>query len=167
MKRLVVFVATALLVGLVVQASSADPGHKDVLAFRGMVAVDGPFVGATNPIRTVPGGGLPWQIDRARGELGSDGSLRVSVEGLVLLDGPPVPEDLQGTNPVPSFLAIVSCLTSVNGAFTTTNVATAPFAASPDGDAIVRTTVALPDPCVAPIVFVTSPTGAWFASTGA
>jgi len=28
------------------------------------------------------------------------------------------------------------------------------------------TMVGLPQPCIAPIVFVTSPTGAWFAATG-
>ena len=55
---------------------------------------------------------------------------------------------------------------SSNGAVATSNVSTEPFPASPEGDAMIRATVALPDPCVAPIVFVTSPTGAWFAATG-
>jgi hypothetical protein len=40
------------------------------------------------------------------------------------------------------------------------------FPASPAGDSHIRDTVALPSPCVAPIVFVTSPTGAWFSATG-
>jgi hypothetical protein len=39
-----------------------------------------------------------------------------------------------------------------------------------DGDATIKATVDLPDPCVAPIVFVTSGTGSapgsWFAATG-
>jgi hypothetical protein len=78
-----------------------------------------------------------------------------------------VPQDLQGTNPVPAFRAIVSCLTIVNGAVATSNVSTEPFPASPEGDAKIKAKVALPDPCVAPIVFVTSPTGSWFAATGA
>jgi hypothetical protein len=132
-----------------------------------MFAVDGPFVGTTNPVRDVPGGGLPWQIESARGELRTNGEVRVRVDGLVLLDGPPVPQDLQGTNPVPAFRAIVSCLTIVNGAVATSNVSTEPFPASPEGDAKIKAKVALPDPCVAPIVFVTSPTGSWFAATGA
>jgi hypothetical protein len=50
------------------------------------------------------------------------------------------------------------------------NLATAPVPASSDGDATIKATVELPDPCVAPIVFVTSGTGPapgnWFAATG-
>jgi hypothetical protein len=166
MKRAVVVIAAVMMVALVVQVSSAGSGGKDVLEFDTMLGVDGPFVGTTNPVRDVPGGGLPWQIERGRGELRANGELRVSVEGLVLLDGPPVPEDLQGTNPVPTFRAIVSCLTVVAGAVATSNVSTEPFPASPEGDARIRAKVVLPHPCLAPIVFVTSPTGAWFAATG-
>ena len=67
---------------------------------------------------------------------------------------------------MPAFRAVVSCLTIVNGAVATSNVSTEPFPASTDGDAKIKARIALPDPCVAPIVFVTSPTGAWFAATG-
>jgi hypothetical protein len=45
-------------------------------------------------------------------------------------------------------------------------ITTATVPASPDGNARISTRVDLPEPCVAPIVFVTSPTGAWFAATG-
>jgi hypothetical protein len=45
-------------------------------------------------------------------------------------------------------------------------VSTAPFPASATGDADINATVSLPSPCIAPIVFVTSPGGAWFAATG-
>ena len=34
------------------------------------------------------------------------------------------------------------------------------------GDALVETTVAMPAQCFAPLVFVTSPGGAWFAVAG-
>lgn len=166
MKRVTVVIAAVMMVALVVQVSSARSGGNDVLKFDTMVGVDGPFVGTTNPVRDVPGGGLPWQIERGRGELSADGEVRVNVDGLVLLDGAPVPEALQGTNPVPAFQAVVSCLTIANGAVATSNVATEPFPASPEGDAKIKATVALPEPCLAPIVFVTSPTGQWFAATG-
>jgi hypothetical protein len=66
--------------------------------------------------------------------------------------------------------AIVSCLTTTNGMATTSNVATELFDVTPSGDGHLETSVALPSPCFAPIVFVTAPTGtptpAWFAITG-
>lgn len=34
------------------------------------------------------------------------------------------------------------------------------------GDADIRADVELPEPCVAPVVFVTSPGGSWFSVTG-
>ena len=166
MKRVAILIGAVLAVGLVAQASGASSSHKDALEFDRLVGVSGPFVGAANPIRDVSGGGLPWQIDEGKGELGADGSLKVEVEGLVLLDGPPVPPELMGTNPVPAFRVVVSCLTTVDGAAATSNVSTETFPATPTGDAEINTTVTLPSPCFAPILFVTSPTGAWFAVTG-
>jgi hypothetical protein len=35
-----------------------------------------------------------------------------------------------------------------------------------NGDARIEARLVLPNPCIAPIVFVTSPTGSWFAVTG-
>jgi hypothetical protein len=160
----------ALLAGgaLAVQPAVAGPEGKDVLEFDTMTGVVEPFTGTTNPVRGVPGGGLPWELDRARGDLRSDGRLEVRVEGLVLARRAPVPANLQGTNPIPQFRAIVSCLTPDDAGETvqTVNLTTDPVPASPDGDARIKTRVALPDPCIAPIVFVTSPTEAWFAATG-
>ena len=40
-----------------------------VLEFDTMVGVPRPFTGAVNPIRGVPGGGLPWVISFGKGEL--------------------------------------------------------------------------------------------------
>jgi hypothetical protein len=45
-------------------------------------------------------------------------------------------------------------------------VLTDPVATTPEGDAHIGARVTLPEPCIAPIVFVTSPTNAWFAATG-
>jgi hypothetical protein len=156
--------ATAVLVGLGLEAS-ANPGT--VLKFETMAAVSGPYVGATNPIRGVPGGGLPWIISGATGRLDADGSLTVHVRGLVLAERAPVPPNLQGTNPVPDFKGVVSCQSVSNGQAVVTNVSTGLFPASTSGDSHIDAQVALPKPCFAPIIFVTSPTGAWFATTGA
>jgi hypothetical protein len=35
-----------------------------------------------------------------------------------------------------------------------------------NGDAKIEAQLTLPEPCVAPIAFVTSPAGSWFAVTG-
>ena len=150
---------------LAVQPAVAGPEGKDVLEFDTMTGVIEPFTGTTNPVRGVPGGGLPWELDRARGDLRSDGRLEVRVEGLVLARRAPVPEALQGTNPIPQFRAAVNCLMP-DAPDQGVTLATDPVPASPDGDARIRATVDLPEPCIAPVVFVTSPTGAWFAATG-
>jgi hypothetical protein len=160
----------AALVGLVpvlgvTGSASADPGT--IVKFDTMAPVTGPYVGTANPIRTVPGGGLPWMITSATGSLKSDGHLLVHVRGLVLADQPPVPPAMQGTNPITAFRAIVSCQSiGADGTATVTNVSTAQFPASTAGKSDINATVGLPHPCIAPIVFVTSPGGAWFAATG-
>jgi hypothetical protein len=145
--------------------AGADPGT--ILRFDTMAPVTGPYVGPANPIRGLPGGGLPWMIDGGRGSLDRDGRVAVRVTDLVLANRDPVPAALRGTNPIAQMKAIVSCQTiSAAGTATVTNVSTAPFAVSKEGDGSIRTTVQLPHPCIAPIVFVTSPGGAWFAATG-
>lgn len=88
-------------------SAGADPGT--ILKFDTMTPVTGPYVGTGNPIRAVPGGGLPWMITAGTGSLTRDGHLLVHVRGLVLADQPPVPPALQGTSPVPDFKAIISC----------------------------------------------------------
>ena len=166
-RRIPLLAALALAVSLVaVAASSGSDDSRTVLEFDVLAPVSEPFTGATNPIRDVAGGGLPWELDSAKGELRADGRLEVKVKGLVLARRAPVPAALQGTNPIPAFKAIVSCLTAVAGAPATVIVSTATVPASTTGDARIEGTVTLPTPCFAPIVFVTSPTGAWFAVTG-
>ncbi len=162
------FVGLLLLVaGVAVQGRQAAGGVGAVLEFEKMAPVTGPFVGPANPIRGVAGGGFPWVIASAKGELKADGKLEVRVRGLVL-DNHPV----QGnTNPSATFRAIVSCLTISDGAVATVNVSTGNFPATATGDAKIEEQVSLPSPCVAPIVFVGPPQapGAaprWFAVTG-
>jgi hypothetical protein len=138
-----------------------------VVKFDVMTTVTGPYVGAANPIRGISGGGFPWEVQDAKGELHTDGTVIVKVHGLTLAHQDPVPPAQQGTNPVPQFKAIVSCQTINAGAPAVVNVETAPAPATTTGDATIEGTVSLPSPCIAPIVFVTSPTNSWFAATGA
>jgi hypothetical protein len=146
-----------------VEAAAAESKGRTILAFHTMAPVTGAFVGApTNPdggvpIRGIHGGGLPWRIDAASGELRANGRLRVRVRGLVLAGGPP---NLIGTNPIKTFRAIVS-FENADPIFT------APVPASATGDAEIETFVDLPSPGFAPIIFVgPGPARAWFAVTG-
>jgi hypothetical protein len=168
MNRRIALLAVALLSVVLVAATATygSPDDRVVLEFDVMAPVSEPFTGATNAIRGVPGGGLPWELDAAKGELRADGRLEVEVEGLVLARRAPVPAALQGTNPIASFKAIVSCLSVDGGAPATVNLSTALAPASPSGVAKIEDSVELPSPCFAPIVFVTSPGGMWFAVTG-
>jgi len=157
-----VVLAIGLAVGVAAQAPIASGQGTNVLEFSTMAPVTGPFVGTANPIRGINGGGLPWRIAEGNGELGADGRLVVHVQGLVLAAGLTA-----GTNPLPDFKAIVSCL-SIGDANTATivNVSTGTFPATTTGNGEIETQVSLPHPCIAPIVFVTSSGGSWFASTG-
>jgi hypothetical protein len=157
-RTLLATVVAALAAALVGSQLTATAAPAVVLKFDTMAPVTGPYVGAANPIRGVPGGGKAWQLDSAMGLLERDGHVLVHVRGLVLV--------ATGANPIPDFKAIVSCQTITDGAATVTNVMTEGFTATSGGDANIDAMVALPSPCIAPIVFVTSPGGAWFAATG-
>lgn len=154
-------------IGLLTAFSVGAWADDRVLRTDTMVGVDGPFVGTANPIRGVAGGGLPWVLDEAKVELDRDGKLEVEVEGLII----PAVEGF-GNNPVPFFRAIVSCLSvDEGGNVVTVNVMTTNDAEVMEGDPLngdakIETDIELPSPCIAPIVFVTSPEGSWFAATG-
>jgi hypothetical protein len=146
--------------------STAVAKGPKVLKFNSMVGVPQGLTGAQSqiPLRGINGGGLPWAIGEASGELRANGHLEISVQGLVLAAGANT-----GSNPIASFRALVSC---VNSDGTVTNILTEPFpattgpASAGGGNAEIETDVALPQPCIAPIIFVTSPAGSWFATTG-
>ncbi len=158
MKKFAVFGASLVLI-VIASASGANPaGPATVLKADTLAGVSGPYVGASNSIRGIPGGGLSWSIAEGKAVLAADGSLEVKVEGLVLT--------ATGANPIASFRAAVSCQTVDGTSAVTTNVSTGLFPATTTGDSKIEATVALPDPCFAPIVFVASPGGSWFAVTG-
>ena len=139
--------------------STARADESKVLEFNTLIGVPSPFTGATNAVRGVPGGGSPWRVDFASGKLKPDGDVRVTVRGLVLVSS--------GANPVANMKVIVSCLSrDANGNPTTVNVSTRVFPADAAGNLQVDDTISLPQPCIAPILFVTSSGGAWLAATG-
>jgi hypothetical protein len=151
-----------LLLGM--QSTAVTARTPKILEFDTMVGVPSALTGAQAPIRGVNGGGIPWMIATAKGELTTSGHLEIKVTGLVLAAGANA-----GSNPSATFRGLVSCLTSAGA---TQNVLTDPFpattgpATSGGGNSKIEADVTLPSPCIAPIVFVTSATGSWFASTG-
>jgi hypothetical protein len=172
MKKFFPVIVSAMLLLSTLFAGSVSRANADeskLLQFNTMVGVPRPYTGAANAIRGVPGGGLPWVIEFANGKVSPDGEVNVMVKGLVLDPSDPavIEGGRGGTNPIPNFKVIVSCLSKdASGNPTTVNVSTGLFPADAEGNAHIQDTVALPQPCIAPIVFVTSPGGAWFASTG-
>lgn len=164
-------------------ASSGGTRPNTVFELQQFTGVPRPFAGPlasqAAPIRGVPGGGLPWVIGAGKAELTDDGRLEVDVDGLVFdpNDAAVIARGFAGLNNVAGFKAIVSCETVVQGAngpeAAVVNVQTAVFpatqglASAGGGDAHIEQTISLPRPCIAPIVFVTSPTGNWFAASAA
>lgn len=166
--------ASAMLGG---QASSAnaDNDGRTVLKFQSMVGVPKAYTGARSPIRGINGGGLPWVVASASGELKESGALKVKVRGVVFdpSDLDVIGRGLANQNTVANFRAIVSCQSiDAAGVANVVNVstdlfpATTGFAADGGGNAEIETTLSLPRPCIAPIIFVTSPAGSWFTATG-
>lgn len=168
MKKLVLVTVSLILVSIFFagSASPATAREPNILEFDTMVGVPSTLTGtqASAAFRGVNAGGLPWTLTSAHGELKASGKLEVEVVGLVFAAGPNT-----GANTVASFRATVSCIRSDG---TVQNIQTDPFPATTGaataggGNARIETTVALPQPCFAPIVFVTSATGNWFAVTG-
>jgi hypothetical protein len=169
MKKLFLVTLSALLLlstffaGSVSTATAKGP---KILKFDAMAGVPSGLTGAQSqvPLRGINGGGIAWTIASASGELRASGHLEITVEGLVLAAGANA-----GSNPSATFRGLVSCVKS-DGSFQ--NILTDPFpattgpASAGGGNATIVADVTLPQPCIAPIIFVTSATGSWFAATG-
>ena len=160
--------------GVMGDGSRAEQREVRRVLDAALAGVPRPYTGAVNAIRGVPGGGLPWVLGEGRARLRADGVLKVEVEGLVFdpADAAVIQRGIGGTNTVAQAKAIVSCLTIQDGAAVTVNVSSSPVdftlgaAEAGGGNATIEEQLQLPSPCLAPIVFVTSPGGAWFAATG-
>jgi hypothetical protein len=159
--------ALVIILGIVFiggQYSQAFARQPKILVFDSMSGLPSAFTGSQNPIRGINGGGLTWRLTSASGGLNANGGLQIAVRGLVFAEGVN-----EGQNTVPNFKAIVSCLTSdaqVVNVSTALFPATLGFAEDGGGNADIKEKLTLPQPCIAPLIFVTSPTGAWFAVTG-
>ena len=144
-------------------ATSATAKEPKILEFDTMVGVPSTLTRDASqvPLRGINGGGAPWTLTSAHGELKASGKLEIEVQGLVLAT--------TLSNPAAVFRALVSCVKS-DGTFqnilTEAFPATTGLASAGGGNAQIETTVALPQPCIAPIIFVTNNNGAWFAATG-
>lgn len=160
-----IVLGAALLVAAQASLVAADDSQK-MLKWETMVGVPAGLTGAQSqaPLRGINGGGIAWTLSSGSGELSTDGRLKIRVDGLVLAAGANA-----GSNPSATFRGLVSC---VNADGTFANILTDPFpattgpASAGGGDAKIQATVTLPSPCIAPIVFVTSAGGSWFAATG-
>jgi hypothetical protein len=156
----------ALLAASQALAAGNTPNGPKLIKWDVMVGVPAGLTGTQSqtPLRGLSGGGIPWMLASGEGTLSATGKLHIEVEGLVLASG-----GSAGTNPINMFRGLVSCVNS-DGTFQ--NILTDPFpattgaASAGGGDSTIDAVVALPSPCIAPIVFVTSPGGSWFAATG-
>jgi len=148
---------------------------KTLLHFNNMLGNSAPYTADSGVmIRGILGGPVPWDLTRAQGELKSTGALRIRVQGLI------IPASAgYGYNPAPFFQAVVSCRTLTadeKGNYyrnlVTPKADTRMIGDPKLGNAVINSKVRLPNPCIAPIVFVNSPagknppTGYWFAATG-
>lgn len=164
--RLAIVGAVALAMAVAAPVALAGRPHS-ILEFDAMVGVPAGLTGTQSqvPLRGISGGGIAWMLSSAKGSLSSTGALKIEVTGLVLAAG-----GNAGSNPIDHFRAVVSCVQD-DGTFdniltTDQFPATTGPAATGGGNSDIETTVSLPSPCIAPIVFVTSPGGSWFAATG-
>lgn len=155
-------VATLATVALGTTAGAHDGGR---IKTDSMISVPATLTGVAGNIRGINGGGLAWSIGDAEASLKAGGKLDVSFDDLVFAAGPNT-----GKNTIASMAVVVSCLDSTNQV---TNVRTDPFPvtlgtpAEGGGRGAVETRVALPSPCLAPVMMITNATGtAWFAVDG-
>jgi hypothetical protein len=168
MKKLLLVSLSLILISAFFAGSASSVTAKEpkILEFDTMVGVPAGLTGAASQpvLRGIRGGGLPWVLASAHGELTTGGKLEIEVQGLVLAAGANT-----GSNPAAVFRGLVSCLGSdgsPHNILTEAFPATTGPASAGGGNAKIETSVDLPDTCIAPIIFVTNDGGAWFAATG-
>jgi hypothetical protein len=168
MKKLLLVSLSLVLISAFFAGSTSRVTAQEpkILEFDTMVGVPMGLTGtASQPVlRGIRGGGLPWVLTSAHGQLTTSGKLEIEVQGLVLAAGTNA-----GSNPIAIFRGLVSCLGSDGSV---QNISTGPFpatigpASAGGGNAKIEAIINLPQPCIAPIIFVTSDGGSWFAATG-
>ena len=156
---ILVGVVAALVVGTGTTLAGSNGNQK--LVDASMAGLPASLTGRS--LAGVTGAGHPWDIGRGDAQLDTNGHLKVHVQGLVLSHTTAGVPPSEGTNPVPTGRAVVSCNGGGAGNLVMSDIV--PFSV-PDGDAHVNQWVTLPSPCLAPVVFFASAGGAWFAVTG-
>ena len=159
----------ATVVGAVLAAgmsTSATADKRPGLEVGALVGLPAAYVSAAFPaeddfplVRGLQPGGLPWVVGSAKAEVKASGKVEVKFTDLLFAPG----TALAGTNTIGTMRVVVSCLTE-SGAVA--NVATDPFPVTTGvagGDGKVEASLALPTPCLAPLIFVTTPTERWLA----
>jgi hypothetical protein len=142
--------ALALAVGA---GAHRAKGSSQRPVFRSSLA---PCIGVTDP--TIHGVGPcadPWSLEKGSVRLGEDGKFELKVEGLVVTA-------LGTTGPVTGIDAALFCGADSN---TTPAATTGVFPLSTEGDASIKTTVALPSTCLAPIILVNFAKGSTLITT--
>jgi hypothetical protein len=124
--------------------------------------------GANQPVRTVSSGGVPWVVSAGSDtRLTGDGRLRADIRGLLItgtggaLDGT--------TGPVTQVAAALTCTNAASGDTGAPSIVnTDPVPLSAAGDARIDQRIAVPVPCIAPIVLIraNSAAGPWIAGNG-
>jgi hypothetical protein len=159
-----VFTVTLGVATTTVAASARSAGHSPVrhgTVFRSTLIGRPAAASLDVAIRGVVPGAVPWALTQGATRVSSAGRLSLHVEGLVItgtgthLDGT--------TGPVTKVVASLTC----DGA-TPAIVSTGAVPLSAGGDARIDQRVAVPSPCLAPIVLVraNSSSGPWIAATG-
>lgn len=164
MSRKHTMLGAALAAGLAVAgiAGSAAAGDSAKIKTEHFTGVPANLTGANGNFAGFNGGGLPWTIGDAEVSVRRSGKVEVEFSDLVFAAGPNT-----GRNTVAQMRVGVSCMgsdlvrtTALSDVFP---VSVADALDPVGGDADATTRIALPATCLAPIVFVTSPGGAWFA----
>lgn len=170
--RLALLAVMLLSIGIVFRPAPVVADSPKILEFGSMVGVPVGLTAPNNlPIHGVNGAGRPWIIGSAKGELLTNGKLELKFTGLVFDPNDPgvIAAGLANRNTVASMKAVVACITANGGAVqvsTPTFPVTTGLAVDGGGSGNIETVLALPSPCIAPVVFITSTGGNWFAATG-
>jgi len=146
-------VAFGLMAALAVGAGTvnAESGGRHKVLDAQLIGLATP----TTVVAGVTGAGHAWSLEEGNAKLFSDDRVLVNVEGLVLFP--------EGTQPAANVRVVVSC----NGGGTGNIIPSGLVPLSqPDGDLHFNDQLALPSPCLDPVIFVTSQNGFWFATTG-
>jgi len=112
-----------------------------------------------HPIRGIDATEGPRTLREVEGKLKVNGELDLQIKGLV--------DAADGRNAEATFTAVVSCIaTTDTGQDVVVNLESDPATASSRGNAHIRSRLALPQLCMAPVLFVTNDAGEWLAVSG-